>query len=130
MGKRLSIRLGTTQVTVALNESATARALAAAAPFEATSNRWGDEVYFGTPVEGEPREATAETVAVGAVGYWPPGRALCLFFGPTPLSGAGEIRPASAVALVGEMTAEAGQTLADVTDGEAVAVTLLATADD
>lgn len=130
MGKRLAIRLGTTQVTVALNESATAQALAAAAPFEATSNRWGDEVYFGTPVDGEPREATAETVTLGTVGYWPPGRALCLFFGPTPLSAAGEIRPASAVALVGEMAAEAGAALADVRDGEPVEVTLLATVDD
>ncbi len=130
MGKRLSIRLGTTQLTVALNESATAQSLATAAPFEATSNRWGDEVYFATPVDGEAREATAETVPLGSVGYWPPGRALCLFFGATPLSGAGEIRPASAVALVGQMAAEAGAALADVTDGEPVQVTLLATADD
>ena len=104
--------------------------MAAAAPFEATSNRWGDEVYFATPADGQACEATAETVERGAVGYWPPGRALCLFFGPTPLSAPGEIRPASAVALVGEMPTEATAVMADVADGEPVQVTLEATADD
>ena len=40
---------------------------------------------------------------MGDVGYWPPGQALCLFFGPTPASRGDEIRPASAVNVLGKL---------------------------
>lgn len=101
MGKRLRLRLGNIDLTVVLNETATAAGLAAAAPFDSRTNRWGQELYFGTPASGEASEATASTVRRGEVGFWPPGRAMCLFFGPTPLSVGDEIRPASPVAVVG-----------------------------
>ena len=39
----------------------------------------------------------------GDVAYWPPGQALCLFFGPTPASQGDEIRPLSPVNVVGRM---------------------------
>ena len=42
-------------------------------------------------------------VEVGAVAYWPPGSALCLFWGATPMSSPGEIRPASAVNVIGSI---------------------------
>jgi hypothetical protein len=42
-------------------------------------------------------------VNVGDLGYWPTGRAFCIFFGLTPASVPGEIRPASAVNLVGRL---------------------------
>jgi len=46
---------------------------------------WGDEVYFSIPVEaGE--EDPQEDVPSGSVAYWPPGKALCLFFGQQPYS--------------------------------------------
>ena len=31
-------------------------------------------------------ESTLTTVTPGAVGYWPPGEAVCLFFGQQPVS--------------------------------------------
>ena len=38
------------------------------------------------------------------IAYWPPGRALCIFYGMTPLSdSADKIIPASAVNLVGRL---------------------------
>ncbi|RLI09743.1 hypothetical protein DRO42_03475, partial [Candidatus Bathyarchaeota archaeon] len=36
-------------------------------------------------------------------GYWPPGSAFCIFFGPTPASRGGEIRPASPVNVFGHI---------------------------
>ena len=67
-----------------------------ALPIEGVAERWGDEVYFSTPIElGE--ENARERVEVGEVAYWPPGRAICIFFGPTPISRGGEIRAASPV---------------------------------
>ena len=44
---------------------------------------------------------------MGDVAYWPPGKALCLFFGPTPMSSGDEIRPASAVNVVGRLEGDA-----------------------
>ncbi len=124
MGKRLSLRLGTASVSLWLNESQTAAALLAATPFEAAANRWGQEIYFATPVAGEAAEATAETVTLGEVGFWPPGSALCLFCGPTPLSVDDEIRPASAVVIVGRIEATAAELalLDEIADGTPVAV--------
>ena len=44
-----------------------------------------------------------EIVDLGDIGFWPPGNAICLFFGPTPISSEGEIRPASSVNIVGKI---------------------------
>ena len=88
-------------VVASLNDSTTADALWEALPISARAQTWGDEIYFGIPVQAENDDYAEETVELGAVGYWPPGNALCLFFGPTPMSAPGEIRPASAVNVLG-----------------------------
>jgi len=72
-------------VTVALNESQTATELLAALPIESAAQTWGNEVYFTVPIEHDAQDPQA-TVEVGAVGYWPPGAAVCLFFGQQPVS--------------------------------------------
>ena len=46
---------------------------------------WGAEVYFPVPVDCSPEDPQA-AVASGAVGYWPPGKGVCLFFGQQPVS--------------------------------------------
>lgn len=48
-------------------------------------------------------ETAKEIVDMGELGYWPTGRALCIFFGPTPISEGDEIRPVSAVNIVGKV---------------------------
>ena len=50
-----------------------------------------------------PEDDAREVVEMGDVGYWPPGQALCLFFGPTPMSRGEEIRPASPVNVIGKI---------------------------
>jgi len=63
----------------------TSEALWSALPIEGSANRWGDEIYFGISVTVGLEEAQ-QTVDVGDIGYWPPGKAFCIFFGPTPAS--------------------------------------------
>jgi hypothetical protein len=87
-----------------LNDSPTAKALAAALPITGKAQLWGDEIYFPVPqVVAELDDTAATVVNVGDLGYWPSGRAFCIFFGLTPGSVPGEIRPASAVNLVGRL---------------------------
>lgn len=74
-------------------------AVAAALPLEGEATRWGDELYFETPVDVDPENARIE-VPEGAIAYWPTGNALCLFWGPTPASVAEEPRAATPVSVV------------------------------
>ena len=79
---------GRQEMIVRLRDDATdtTRELLSALPFESSANRWGDEVYFQTPVEA-PIEGDARAVmSVGEVAYWPDGGALAMFFGRTPVS--------------------------------------------
>jgi hypothetical protein len=88
-----------------LGDSPTAQALAGALPIEGRAQLWGEEIYFPVDrVVAELDDTAAVVVNVGDLGYWPTGRALCIFFGLTPGSLPGEIRPASAVNLVGRVT--------------------------
>jgi uncharacterized protein len=100
--RRISIAIGSDIFAATLNDSPVADALWMALPMEASFSTWGDEIYFDTGVELDPQETQA-TVSLGDLGYWPPGRAMCLFYGATPMSAPGEIRPASPVAVFGRL---------------------------
>ena len=103
-----AIRITAGQVTAEarLNSSKTAAAIWDALPIEAKAQTWGDEVYFPIGLDAA-AESPREVVELGDLGYWPPGQAFCIFFGPTPASRSDEIRPASAVNVVGRVTGDA-----------------------
>lgn len=102
MAKRIYIKSGSVQLEATLNDTGLAESVWNALPISAAANTWGDEIYFGIPVDGE-LENARETVDMGDLAYWPPGRAFCVFFGPTPASRGDEIRPASAVTVIGHV---------------------------
>ncbi len=90
-----------------LFDTATARSVAAALPLVVKPNEWGDEFYFEIPVRMPLDETATTEVSVGDIGYWPPGNALAIFFGPTPMSKGGDPVPASAVNPVGRIKGDA-----------------------
>jgi len=104
-GRAIVIAAGKVSAEAQLNESKTAGAIWDALPIDATGETWGDEIYFDIGLTVG-LESPRDVVAVGDLGYWPPGRAFCIFFGPTPLSRGAEIRPASPVNLVGRIVGE------------------------
>jgi uncharacterized protein len=106
MARAIRITAGQISAAAELNDSRTAEAIWAALPIEAKAQTWGDEIYFGIPVRAEADRAK-EVVALGDLGYWPPGDAFCIFFGPTPASRGDEIRPASPVNVVGRVNGDA-----------------------
>ena len=120
MIRRIEIAAGGVTVDAELNETQTAQAVWDGLPIEGAANTWGDEIYFSTPIALE-LEAGQEVVEMGDLGYWPPGKALCLFFGPTPASRGDEIRPASSVTVFGRVVGDA-TVLKAVEDGARVTV--------
>ena len=89
-----------------LNDTQTAEFIWQALPIKGTVQTWGDEVYFAIPLTLA-QENAQDVVKVGDLGYWAPGKAFCIFFGPTPASRGKEIRPASPVNVFGRVTGDA-----------------------
>ena len=100
--RNVRITAGCVEVTAELYDTPTADLVWDALPITASGSTWGDEIYFRAPVSAEEQDAVP-TVDMGAVAYWPPGHAICLFFGPTPMSVGDEIRPASPVNVFGRI---------------------------
>ncbi len=80
----------------------------------------GDEVYFTTDVVVDKEENSKDVVELGDVAYWIPGKAICLFFGKTPISD-DKIRPASAVNVIGKIITNMEE-LKKVGDGDEVTI--------
>ena len=109
MPTEIVIIAGDTRLNGYLDDSPTAQALADALPITGRAQLWGDEIYFPVPqVAADLDDSAAVVVNVGDLGYWPTGKAFCIFFGLTPTSVPGEIRPASAVNLIGRLAGDPG----------------------
>ena len=122
MGTRIVVTAAGVRVRGELAETECARSVASVLPVEGRGNRWGDEIYFSIPLRGVALDETAaEVLEAGDLGYWPPGRALCIFFGPTPASRGEEIRAASPVCRIGRLEGDAA-VLRAVPDGALVRI--------
>lgn len=121
MPRTIRITAGNVTMDATLNETATASEIWDALPITARANIWGDEIYFAIPVHRAEENAKA-TVGLGDLGYWPPGNAFCIFYGPTPMSRGDEIRPASPVNIVGKVVGDA-KTFKPVSSGTKVTIT-------
>ena len=102
MPTNIVITAGSIRLEAELNNTFTAKAISNILPITAAANTWGDEIYFSMPITLE-LENGQEVVDLGDLGYWPPGGAFCIFYGLTPASQGDEIRPASAVTIIGKV---------------------------
>jgi hypothetical protein len=100
--RKIRITAGAVRCVAQLLDNLTANAIWDALPLEARANRWGDELYFSVSVQLD-EDAAREEVAIGDVAYWAPGRAVCIFWGPTPASHDREPRAASPVNVFGRV---------------------------
>ncbi|HXV64782.1 MAG TPA: cyclophilin-like fold protein [Vicinamibacteria bacterium] len=118
--RKIRLRIGAVELKAELNRSETASLILDALPIRAAAQRWGDEIYFEIPVRAETEPDAREVMEVGELAYWPPGRALCIFWGPTPASSADEPRAASPVNPVGRVTGNVNRLTGIGSGGEVV----------
>jgi hypothetical protein len=111
---------GAVEAVMASENPKTAEAIWTALPIKGNANTWGDEVYFSIPVSLKEEKARAE-VEVGSIAYWPPGKALCIFFGATPVSQHGEPRAYSPVNVFAKITTDS-TVFKKVHDGDQVTI--------
>ena len=127
MKKKISIKFTDSDKTayIELDDSRspkTVNAILDKLPIEVKINRWGDELYTDkTPIAAEEENAQSVVKPLD-VAYWPEGNALCLFYGPTPISKSpDEILPYSPVNIVGRVITK-DDNLEEFRDGSTVVI--------
>ena len=117
----IEISSGELTLQAELNESLTAQEIWKKIPLEGHANTWGDEIYFEIPVVMDQESDARAEVEVGELGYWPVGRAFCIFFGPTPVSTDERPRAYSPVNVIGRVQGDA-KLFKFVRDGDLVRI--------
>jgi hypothetical protein len=118
---KLRISAGKVSLEAELQDTPTTRALAAALPFEASAQTWGEEVYFSTPVSVKLEPDAKQVVEPGTVCFWTEGDALALPFGRTPISTDEKPKLASRCNVLGNIVGDA-KALAGIKAGARVRV--------
>ena len=101
--RRVRLRVDDHIADAWLLDTPAADAVWQALPLRTTASTWGDEIYGDVGLDVSPPSGATDVAAVGDLAIWPPGRALCIFFGPTPASRGSEPRAASPIAPVGRI---------------------------
>lgn len=107
MGQRILITVEERTLEAELNDSPAAAKLGAALPHTVRMSRWGEEYYGSLPLDIGEGPSARELMEVGEIAYWPPGKALCFFFGRTPASTDERPRAASPVVPLGRFLGRA-----------------------
>jgi hypothetical protein len=103
MTTHIKIIIGKSILRAEFFDSPCAKQIIDSLPIETRPNEWGDEFYFTIPVKAVLDDTATIKVKLGDIGYWPPGKALAIFFGPTPMSTGKDPVPASEVNIVGRV---------------------------
>ena len=94
------------EISIELDDSRspkTVQAILEKLPVEINITKWGDELYTERTQISANEENAKKEVDYLDVAYWPEGNALCLFYGPTPISRDGQILAYSPVNIVGRI---------------------------
>jgi hypothetical protein len=103
MGTGILITIADIRLSAELNNSYTAEKFKKLLPLELSMSRWGDEYYGDCGIKVEMSSDARDVMEIGELAVWPSGKALCIFFGPTPASQGTEPRAISPVNPAGKI---------------------------
>jgi hypothetical protein len=86
-------------------------------PLDVEIHSWGEELYTNETPIVVGAENAKHLVDLMDVAYWPSGKAICLFFGSTPIGKKNEIKPYSPVNVIGKIKNTDKKFLKNVPDG-------------
>ena len=119
--QQIVIQVGKCAIHAKLRDTATAKAVYAALPFESVAQTWGDEVYFTVPVDSELELNAKDVVEKGEIAFWVEGSCIAIGFGPTPISTGDEIRLAAKTNIWADAVEDVG-ILKEVNSGQTIHV--------
>ena len=103
MGSKIKVTVGDVELKGELADTHCAEVIEEMLPLEKNFQTWGHEIYFTIALEMELDDTARKTVEVGTLAYWPPGKAIALFFGETPDSTTKKPVAASDVNIIGSI---------------------------
>ena len=106
-----------------VNSPKTVNAFIEKLPFTVDLNVWGNEIYTSESPITQPEENAKSLVELNDIAYWPTGKAICLFYGFTPIGKPGEITPASPVNVLGKIISP-DKSILDNVDGKSAIFSL------
>ena len=114
---------GFENINIELNDTLspkTCQSIIDSLPFSVNAHVWGEEIYTDESPISQAEENAKDLVSINDVAYWPSGKAICLFFGPTPIGKKGEIKPYSPVNVVGKIIFSDKSIIKKFTDGQEI----------
>ncbi len=121
--KILASITGFENINIELNDTLspkTCQSIIDSLPFSVNAHVWGEEIYTDESPISQAEENAKDLVSINDVAYWPSGKAICLFFGPTPIGKKGEIKPYSPVNVVGKIISADKSIIKKFTDGQEI----------
>ena len=121
--RKIRIRVKDVELVASLNDSSTANAVWDALPIIGHAQTGGEEIYFSVPIKVRGRSERRRDCRERCGGILAARQRILFVLRPTPVSQADEIRPASAVNVVGKID-NAASALAKINNGSKVEVIL------
>ena len=90
--KKIVLKFKDKNLVLKLRDTPTADIIYKVLPFTSTVKKWGEEIYFETPVDVELEDNASAVVEFGEIAFWNGGSAIAIGYGKTPVSKENEIR--------------------------------------
>ncbi len=92
MSDKILITVGKVKIEAQLTDTPTARNIRDALPFASKCQKWGNEVFFETPVMAEDEDNATDVIKAGELAFWADMGIIAIAYGKTPASQGDEIR--------------------------------------
>ena len=119
--KQLILKFENKELILKLRNTKTAHIIYNALPFQSIVQKWGEEIYFDTPLNINLDPDARSVVEYGEVAFWVAGSTIAIGYGRTPVSQENEIRLISPANIWADCKFQK-EYISDINQGEIVIV--------